>query len=332
MCRLFVMGCLLLSWALAKTPYHIAVCGASRAAEELDMALELSAGVLVKKCQDKKLDAFIQVSAKDVHAYSGSNLILSHKRRAEQLTEQQAEQFIRALLKKLSTKPEKIVLLPPPPKVPDAGVQSETISLESPSENTVQDLADAELQEDAEKKWQVETRVSVDQWDYQISTKPYPGVQLGMRYEFLEAWILDGKVAFGTSAFQVGDHVIWNQQLFVLMGMGRKFNWGEHGGLLPRVGYLYWGSFADASELPQFGRSDIELGLELIYQFPNTGFEIGALVSFLPVNLGVQNQIFARYYFIPDWFVCLQGNWLSFWAEDVPTTFLSASLGLGVLL
>lgn len=70
----------------------------------------------------------------------------------------------------------------------------------------------------------------------------------------------------------------------------------------------------------------------MIYELKNPDFEIRLLVSGLPINLGIQNRLSARYYFVENWFAALQGNLVSLWAHEPTSTFLSASLGLGVAL
>ena len=96
----------------AKNPYYIAVCGLSRSAEELDLALEMTDGVLVKKCGDKKLDAQIRLTESQIEATGALGLILTRKRSEGVVGRDQARQFVMALLKRLQIKPEK-----PKPKV-----------------------------------------------------------------------------------------------------------------------------------------------------------------------------------------------------------------------
>ena len=56
------------------------------------------------------------------------------------------------------------------------------------------------------------------------------------------------------------------------------------------------------------------------------------LLTGLPVNLGMQSLLAMRYHFVPDWFAALQGGVVASWGHPTASTFLSASLGLGVVL
>lgn len=237
--RLFWVSFLLCGFAIAKTPYHIAICGVSRSSEDLELVLELSDSVLIKKCQDKKLDASIRITPKNIEAYGSKSLILSQKRRGSRLSESQAEKFVQALLKRLG-EPR------PQPIVEDKAVSPVEIPSPDSGEELVERLSEIvpEIAESiSNKQWHIESLASVDQWNNQLSTKAYPGVQLGARYRFLEDWELDSRLAFGTSAFQVSDQIAWNQQLFVSLGAGRRFELGHGFSILARTGYLYWGRF-----------------------------------------------------------------------------------------
>lgn len=311
-------------WAMsapAKKPYYVSVCGVSRTSEEVELALELSERVLMKKCQDKNLDAEIKITSRNIEAFSSQGLLLVSRTKPNQgLSENQAKKFVSELLKKLEEKPEKkeeIILEKPEAPLP-IFVEVTPPMMDVPEEQP--------------GVWQLESLASLDQWNYRVSTKFYPGVQLGIQYRFLEDWELESRLAFGTSSFQVQDRIAWNQQFFVEAAVNRNFKLSEGCRIGPQIGYLYWGSFSGAEELPSFGQHDVQLGFKFNYQLPEPKLDFGLLVSAFPVNLGLQNRISIRYYFIENWFVSLQGNSVFLWALEPTATFLSASLGLGVNL
>jgi hypothetical protein len=338
MFRLFLFGCLLASFLEAKTPYHIAVCGVSRSAEEIELALELIDNILVKKCSDKKLDASIKIQSNSIEAYGPGGLILSQRRSAQVLTEREANKFIVALLKRLAEpkpkakveEPKKIEDLTPNPSPPsgegDIGIGENYLD-----QSSIHSFPSPLGGEGLGVRFQAESLVSVDQWNYQVSTKAYPGAQLGVRAQ-LEQWEIGSRAAFGTSAFQIGSQVAWNQQVFVGVTGGRKFELRYGFSVMPKAGYLFWGSFSGLQEIPSFQRQDLDLGADLIFLFPDPKIEMRLLISLLPINLGLQSGVTANYYFTENWFVSLQGRAVVLWAQKPASTFFSGSLGLGVAL
>lgn len=333
MLRWFVCVFLISGLIWAKNPYHIAVCGLSRSAEEIELALELIDDVLVKKCGDKKLDASIKMHPNSIEVHGPGGLIFSQKR-----SEHQTQKLIAALLKRLGDpKPKaKIEDLTPTPS-PPSGEGSERredylISISPipmlPSSTFAKATADTP---DFSHHYQIESLASIDQWNYQVSTKVYPGVQLGAKVE-LEQWEITTKAAFGTSAFQINSQIAWNQQVFANLNGGRKFELGAGFSIMPKAGYLFWGSFSGLQDLPSFQRHDLDLGADLIFTLDKPNIEMRLLLSMLPINFGLQSGLTTRYYFVPNWFVSLQGGAVALWAHGPAATFFSGSLGIGVVL
>lgn len=332
---LLLLLCLVSGFSLAKNPYYIAVCGISRNTEELELVLELTEGVLVKKCRDKKLDASIRLTNTHIEASGTQKIILQQKREGSVVTERKAQQFIAALIQRLEVKEVKAEK----PRVTEPKI--EAVKVEIPAIRHSEEIKptteskDPGLLRDAhndENTWQIESLASIDQWNYQVSTTAYPGAQLAARIRIPDNWEIGTKAAFGTSAFQVGDQIAWNQQVFFALSGGKIFELGYGLSVMPKVGYLYWGSFSALNELPNFQRHDAKLGAELIYTFVEPSIEIRLLLSGLPVNLGMQSFLAMRYHFMPAWFAVLQGGIVASWGHETPSTFLSASLGLGLTL
>ena len=336
MLRWFVCATLISGLLWAKNPYLIAVCGMSRSGEQIELALELIDDVLVKKCGDRKLDASIKMQANSIEAHGPRGLILSQKRSDQVLGEPQVNKFIVALLKRLAEPKPKAKIEEPKiekPKEEEIVVHSLELRHSEETESTTESR-DPGLLRDARndaQSWQIESLASIDQWNYQISTKVYPGVQLGARVN-VEQWEITTKAAFGTSAFQVDNQIAWNQQVFANLSGGRKFELGHGFSVMPKGGYLFWGSFSGLQALPSFQHHDLDLGADLIFNLEDPNIEMRLLFSMLPINLGLQSGLTARYYFVPNWFASLQGGAVALWASEPAATFFSGSLGLGVVL
>ncbi|MEI6805215.1 MAG: hypothetical protein WCK49_01745 [Myxococcaceae bacterium] len=334
MFRLFLVGCLVLNCLWAKNPYHIAVCGMSRSSEELELALEFSDGVLVKKCQDKKLDASIKIVGSKIEAYGSQKIIFSQKRSGLVVTERQAKRFVSALIARLS-KPAyaQVSVGKPPLAIGEGKIKSEepVAEIEALIVETVSVPEEIPVPE-TPITYKFESLASIDQWTYEVSTKAYPGIQIGTQIELPGDWVVQAKSAFGTSAFQLGENIAWNQQVFFAANAGKKFEIGDGFSVMPKAGYLFWGSFSGTEQLPSFNRHDLELGAELIYLLSEPKIEFRVILSALPVNLGLQSFLIARYYFVPNWFASAQAGSVALWAHGSASTFLSASLGLGLVL
>lgn len=336
MLRWFVCAILVSGLLWARNPYHIAVCGMSRSAEELELALELIDDVLVKKCGDRKLDASIKMQPNFIEAYGPNGVIMSQKRTDQVLGEHQVNKFIVALLKRLAEPKPKAKIEESKIEKPreEVAIVETLVIRHSEEAELTKESMDPGLFRDARSDgwgWQIESLASIDQWNYQVSTKVYPGVQLGARVD-LEQWEISARAAFGTSAFQIDSQLAWNQQVFANLSGGRKFELGAGFSVMPKAGYLFWGSFSGLHELPSFQRHDLDLGVDLIFMLSRPNIEMRLLLSMLPINLGLQTSLTARYYFVPNWFVSLQGGAVALWAHGPASTFFSGSLGLGVVL
>lgn len=326
--RLLFATCLVASGVLAKTHYRIAVCGVSRSSEELEMALELNDSVLVKPCDEKKLDAKIKIEPKAIKAFGGQGLLLSQSRTGALLTTAAARSFVNGLLKSLAKKPEKLLLEKPKPEVV---TRAEELVEENP-EQEPEPMISQELVSESKIKWRLESLASLDQWSYQINSKFYPGFQMATQVELAQNWILQSRFAFGTSAFLVDEQKFWNQQLSLELSTSKLFELETAWRLGPRLGYLYWGSYSGLDGFSQFQRHDVSLGFEAKYRISRLDLEIAAQISALPVNWGLNSSIAARYYFQENWFAVVNTGLLAMWAHAPESTFLSGSMGLGVML
>ncbi len=307
------------------------------------MALELNAKVLVQKCGSKNVDASVKVGAQSIDAYRAQELLWSDKNTKAILSEKKAKLLVARLINSLTTAPTPKAIQVMPAAVAKR-VLVEPVKIEPANEAAIEapgmlldevfseEGADMYRAEQPMNAWQLETGASVDHWNSGIGTKPYPGFRIRSGFKMLKLWAVEGSFAFGASAFQVDERVIWNQQLLGAFSIARNFELSSNLRLGPSAGYFYWVSMSESASIPRFNHHDLLLGGAMTYEMRAPHLEWFTTLHFLPVNLGVSGQLGLRYHFAPNWYASIGGQVVGLWAKTVEGSFLTASVGLGCSL
>ncbi|MBH1988966.1 MAG: hypothetical protein I8H75_05220 [Myxococcaceae bacterium] len=329
--------CLISGLVQAKAHYEVGICGISRTLEQVELALYSNEQVFLKNCSEPKLDARIRMKFDLLEARTQEGRTLLTQRVTLKNKEAVPSQFVRELIKILSMDKK------PPRELGTPAVLLEHTSIKEQPEEKASEIpipSEALLPLSSgsilsvHQSWKIEgtSSASLERWNDQLSTKLYPGFQLDLQFQWQPRLRLNSGFSFGSSAFQVRQEQVWNQQYRYTFNAVYPFSW--HSGVFvgPKLGYFYWGSRSRHASIPSFNRHDLQLGLEVGARIMGEKWEFKLQANALPILRGLEGSFQTRYSFVPGWSIILKADQIAIWKSKSPVTYTSIAFGLGASL